>query len=207
MMMLTRRQREVYEFIRAYVARVGVAPSYEEIRRHFGFRSLNSVQKHLKRLAEKGVIRSPWGNQKRALTLVDWERSGTVELPLLGLVAAGRPLEAVEQSGTVEVPQAMLHHGEHYALEVEGQSMIEDGILDGDLLIVKRQETADEGQTVVALVDGEATVKRFYRTGEGIELRPANAALSPIVVTGGEFAIRGVVVGLVRSYGASHRTS
>ncbi|KPK67608.1 hypothetical protein AMJ82_10270 [candidate division TA06 bacterium SM23_40] len=207
MMMLTRRQREVYEFIRAYVAREGVAPSYDEIRRHFGFRSLNSVQKHLRRLAEKGVIQSPWRNQKRALALVDWERSGTVELPLLGPVAAGRPLEVVEQPGTVEVPQAMLHHGEHYALEVEGQSMVDDGILDGDLLIVKRQETADDGQTVVALVDGEATVKRFYRTGAGVELRPANAALSPIVVTEGEFSIRGVVVGLIRNYGASHYTS
>jgi repressor LexA len=199
---LTEKQQAVFDFLKGYRSEHGRPPSYEEIRQAFGFASLNSVKKHLQQLEKKGFIRSPWGNQKRALEILSEheDRAAAVSLPLLGTVAAGGPLESPEVPESIDVPEMLLGRGEHFALKVTGDSMIEDGIHEDDLLIVQRREKADPGQTVVALVDGEATVKRFYRQGAQIELRPANPNYAPLVVGEEAVRIRGVVVGLIRKY-------
>ena len=227
-MLPTPRQRQVYEFLRAYIRRHGSAPTYDEIRRHFAFRSYNAVQKHLRALAERGALRSPWGGRKRALTLVEpppheiaaldtargraarrraaWGVEpgepvpGGAFVPLLGEVAAGRPLEPFEHPEPIEIPPSLLRGGENFALRVRGDSMIDDGIHDGDIVIVRRQSTAENGQTVVALVDGEATIKKYFRRGQRVELLPANPQVPPIVVEWGDVLIRGVVVGLIRRF-------
>ena len=197
--MLTEKQQAVYRYIEQYIGARGYAPSFDEIRQHFGFRSFQSVQKHLKQLERKGMIRTGRKNQKRAIALIEHGGS-TVVLPMAGLVAAGRPIDPVEQHETVDVPDEMLGSGEYFALKVTGNSMIEEGIFDGDTIIIRRQKSAENGQTIVALVDGEATVKKYYNRGQTIELRPANPAMQPITVSRGDFMIQGVVVGLMRKY-------
>jgi len=196
---LTNRQQVVFEFIKGYIQTHGVAPSYEEIRRHFGFGSYNSVQKHLKSLVAKGYLKTPWGNQKRALTLAEPGPS-TAILPLLGRVAAGRPIEAIAHPETVEVPEMLLRGEDNFALRVVGDSMVDEGIRDGDIVIVKRQRDAENGQTVVALIGDDATIKQYYRRGGRVELRPANARMAPIVVDEGDLQIQGIVVGLIRKF-------
>ena len=198
---LTERQRAIYGFIKTYIAGHGIAPSYEEIRQAFRFRSYNSVQKHLKRLEEKGVLRSPWGNRKRALELVE-QRPVATSLPLVGRVAAGRPVEAIVHPETVEVPDALLRGVDNFALRVVGDSMIDEGIHDGDIVVVKPQRDALNGQTVVALIGDDATIKQFHRQGSRIELRPANPAMRPIMLQEEDLQIQGVVVGLIRRFPA-----
>ncbi len=196
---LTKRQKELYNYLENYLAENEQPPSYDEIRRAMGLRSLSTVHKHLRQLSRKGHLRSPWGSRKRALSLVkDGGRS--VALPLLGTVAAGDPIEALEVPEEVEIPEEMLGGGECFALRVRGESMIEEGIRDGDIIIVKSRETAELGQTVVALVDGEATVKMFHPRKDRIELRPANRTMESIFASPESVRIRGVVIGLVRSY-------
>ncbi|HEY7821105.1 MAG TPA: transcriptional repressor LexA [Vicinamibacteria bacterium] len=198
---LTPKQRAVLQYLKNYRREHGMPPSYEEIRREFGFASLNSARKHLLQLHRKGFIRSPWKNQKRALEIVEAaEAPRAAALPLLGAVAAGRPILSEEVDGSVDVPESMLRRGEHFALRVRGDSMVEDGIRDGDLLVVQRRENADAGQMIVALVDGQATVKRYYLQGEKVELRPANEHFNPIVVDAASVRVEGVVVGLVRTF-------
>jgi len=200
--MLTHRQKEIYEFLKSYIEHHGVAPTYEEIRRHFGFRSYNAVFKHLRQLESRGVLASPWKNRKQAFWLKEplGIAVSSVRLPLLGLVAAGEPIEALENRDAVEVPESFLGTGEHFALRVRGDSMVEDGIHDGDLILVRKQANADNGQTVVALIDSEATVKRFYQKGSSVELHPANLRMKPLVVDAGKVIIQGIVVGLIRRY-------
>ena len=196
---LTPKQRAVFDFLKSYRREHGMPPSYEEIRQEFGFASLNSARKHLQQLHRKGYIKSPWRNMKRALEIVEQEEAPrAVALPLLGSVAAGVPVDSAEVQETIDVPEALIGRGEHFALRVTGDSMIDDGIFDGDLLVVQRRDAAESGQTVVALVDGEATVKRFYQDGARIELRPANERFSPIFADPGSVQVRGRVVGLVR---------
>jgi repressor LexA len=198
---LTPKQRAVLQYLKDYRREHGMPPSYEEIRREFGFASLNSARKHLLQLHRKGFIRSPWKNQKRALEIVETaEAPRAASLPLLGSVAAGKPILSEEVDGTIEVPESMLRRGDHFALRVRGDSMVEDGIRDGDLLVVQRREEAEVGQTVVALVDGEATVKRYYLQGEKVELRPANERFSPIVAEASSVRVEGVVIGLLRTF-------
>lgn len=194
---LTPKQKQVLSFIRDYAAVHGYAPTQQEIARHFGFRSLGTVQNYLVRLEEQGLLRRSW-NAKRALEVVGPEGSGPA-LPLLGWVAAGRPIEAVASDDSLEVPTWMLGKGEHFVLRVKGDSMVEDGILDRDYLVVRRQPTVHNGQTVVAVLEGAATVKRFFRVGRGVELRPANSAMEPIRVGEGEsLRIEGAVVAVIR---------
>ena len=133
------------------------------------------------------------------ITLVEHGGRSMV-LQMAGLVAAGSPIEAIEQRETIDVPEEMLGAGEYFALKVRGNSMVDEGIVDGDTIVVKKQATAENGQTVVALVDGEATVKKLYRKKGGVELRPANASMEPIFVRERELVIQGVVVGLLRKY-------
>jgi repressor LexA len=192
----------VFEFIRSFMRRRGYAPSYEEIRAHFGFRSYNAVQGHLKQLETRGYLRSPWGNRKRAIEIVEPEEdvAAAAAIPLAGTVAAGRPIEAIEDDERIEVPRSLLRGGENFALRVKGDSMIEEGIHDGDVVIVRKQPKAERGAMVVALVDGEATVKRFHPRGPRVELRPAHPEMEPIVVPARSVRVAGVVIGLIRKY-------
>ena len=196
---LTPAQQKVFNFIRDYITRQGYSPSYDEVRRHLGFKSLNSVYKHIRQLEERGYLQTPWNNKKRALELVP-VNAGAVAIPFLGTVAAGTPIEAVVIQESIEVPENFLGHGNNFALRVRGDSMIEDGIRDGDILIITQQASAENGQTVVALVRGEATVKKFYRKGNDIELKPANSQMEPLTASAGDVEIVGVVMGLLRNY-------
>ncbi|HSH70407.1 MAG TPA: transcriptional repressor LexA [Deferrisomatales bacterium] len=195
---LTPKQKQVLEFIHGYAEARGYPPTQQEIATRFGFRSLGTVQNYLVRLEQHGLLRRSW-NAKRAIEVVGPKQTNALELPLLGTVAAGRPIEAVSTDDTLEVPPSMVGGGENFVLRVKGDSMVEDGILDGDYVVVRRQQTANNGQTVVALVDGDATVKRFHRRGNGIELLPANVAMRPIQVSAEQqFEIEGIVVGVIR---------
>jgi repressor LexA len=202
---LTPAQERVYQFVRGYIDQHGYAPSYEEIRSNLGFQSLNAVFKHLKQIEERGYLRTPWKNKKRALELAPLQ-GGSVFIPFLGAVAAGTPMEAVEVPESIEVPVNFLGNGSNFALRVKGESMIEDGIRDGDILIINKQPQAENGQTVVALVNGESTVKKFYHNGDEIELRPANESMEPIRVAADEVEVVGVVMGLLRNYRQKSRS-
>lgn len=196
---LTPRQRTAYDFITAFSGRKGYAPSFEEIRRHLGVASLNAVAKLISQLRRRGFLAPAPPNAKRWLAPPSRHAGGDT-IPLLGLVAAGRPIEAVEVPEEIGIPASMSGTGERFALRVRGDSMIEDGIHDGDVVVVRRARRAENGQTVVALVDGEATLKRFRLAGSRVELRPANAAMEPVRVAADRVEIRGVLVGLLRRY-------
>ena len=194
---LTPKQKKVLDFIRSHQEQEGYPPSQQEIARAFGFRSLGTVQNYLVRLEREGVLSRTW-NARRGMAVLRPASAG-LELPLAGTVAAGKPIEAVQTPDTLEVPPSMVGGGEHFVLRVQGDSMIGDGILDGDYVVVRKQAVADSGQTVVALLDGEATVKRLHRTAKGIELLPANPAMEPIEVPPEtDLHIEGVVVGVIR---------
>jgi repressor LexA len=208
---LTERQRDILNFIRDYQKERGVAPTHREICDHFGFSSYGTVYKHLSLLEKKGLIRRDW-NQKRGVELVDQEEgrsearapqgaaAGVRELPLFGYIAAGRPLDVDVSDETIAVPEHLTSRGENYVLKVRGDSMVDDGILDGDLVIISRREMADNGQMVVANVNGEVTLKRLYKEGDRVRLQPANSMMSPIYAAARDVAVQGVVVGLMRRF-------
>ena len=198
--MITKRQKELLDYVRGYIAKNGYAPTLEEIGRHFSLASLATVHKHLTNLERKGRIRRH-ANQSRALEVVPDPTVGrAVQVPLLGRVAAGTPIEAVETPETVTLPEELLGRGETFALRVRGDSMIGDGILDGDLVVVESRPTADNGSTVVALVRGDATVKKIYRERGRVRLMPANDRVPPIVARAADVEIRGVVIAVLRRY-------
>jgi len=197
---VTRRQRQILDYVQGYLRRHGYSPSLEEIGRHLGVTSLATVHKHLTRLEDRGAIRRR-AHQSRSLEVVgSREQGGVAPVPLVGRVAAGRPIEPVEVAETVSLPEDLLGRGETFALKVVGDSMIGDGILDGDVVIVETRSDAPNGSTVVALVGGDATVKRFYRRRGRIHLVPANEHVEPIVARPEEVQLRGVVIGLLRRY-------
>lgn len=200
-MFLTKRQKELLDYIQAYLTRHGYAPTLEEIGAHFELSSLATVHKHLSNLEEKGLIRRTW-NHSRAIELVPQRKKArAVEVPLLGRVAAGRPIEALEQDDTIALPEELIRRDNTYVLRVAGSSMVDDGIWDGDYIVVEERPTAENGETVIATIDGEATVKRFYREKGGkIRLQPANEKMDPIIVRANDLEIRGVVVAVMRKY-------
>ncbi|MBI3783813.1 MAG: transcriptional repressor LexA [Deltaproteobacteria bacterium] len=200
-MILTKRQKELYDYIDDYIATNGYAPTLEEIGERFQLSSLATVHKHLSNLEQKGVIRRKW-NFSRAIELVPMQRkTGALDLPLLGYVAAGQPIEAVERDDTFCVPEEFIRRQNTFVLRVKGDSMIEDGICDGDYIVVEERQTANNGETVVALINGDATVKRFQRDKGGkVRLVPANQSMQPIIVKDKDLAIRGVVVAVMRKY-------
>ncbi len=200
-MALTRRQREIYDFIRSFVGSKGYSPSLEEIGAHFRLSSVATVHKHVQHLVEKGFLRKAW-NRSRSVEPIEPPKSSWVSLPLLGIVAAGAPIEAIEVSETIDVPQDMVpRRGESFVLRVQGDSMIDEQIRNGDFVIVESRSEARDGETVVALVRGEeATLKRFYRRGSEVRLQPANERMHPIDLPAQDVQIRGVVRGLMRSY-------
>lgn len=202
-MSLTPRQKEVLDYIQGYLDAHGYAPSFDEIAANFQFRSLATVHEHLTNLQAKGYVRRDF-NRRRAIEVVPPPgQSGATEVPLLGQVAAGEPIEAVATHETLAVPNEFLpRRGNAYALRVRGDSMVDDHILDGDYVIVHSRQTAENGQTVIALIEGtSATVKRVYREPGGwVRLQPANERLNPIRVHEDDLIIQGIVVGVIRKY-------
>jgi repressor LexA len=197
-MNLTKRQKEILDFIRSYRSSHGISPTQREIRETFRLSSFGTVQKHLKRLEEKGALSREW-NRSRGIAPKE-DSGGARGVPLLGLVAAGRPIEPFPNEESIEVPATLLGKGDHFVLRVRGESMVEDGILDGDYVVVAKRAKAESGQTVVALVRGEATLKRYYAEGARVRLQPANSAMRPLTVDARDVLIQGVVTGLIRDY-------
>jgi repressor LexA len=202
-MPLTRRQKEILDYLQSYIHKQGYAPSFEEIAEHFAFRSLATVHEHLTNLERKGYIQRGH-NESRAIEMVPVPgQTGATELPLLGQVAAGEPIEAVVTPESIAVPNDLIpRRGNSYVLRVRGESMIDEHIESGDFVVVHGRDTADNGEMVVALVDGtSATVKRLYREPGGwIRLQPANETVRPIRVHEDNVLIQGVVVGVIRKY-------
>ena len=200
-MFLTKRQKELFDYLDGYLASHGYAPTLEEIGSQFNLNSLATVHKHLTNLEQKGLIRRTWNHSRAIELLPRAEASGAVELPLLGRVAAGQPIEALETADTIAVPAEFVRRRNTFVLRVVGSSMVGDGILDGDYIVVEERPTADNGETVVATLDGEATVKRFYRERGGrIRLQPANDTMEPIIARERDIEVRGVVVAVLRKY-------
>ena len=198
-MKLTEKQKAFLGYISRYMEDWGRSPSFEEICSHFGFTSYNTVTTYLKTLERKGYIRLPRKkNQKRAIEVISPVETRRFEFPLLGRVAAGKPIEAVEDMDVIEVPSSMIGQGDHFVLQVKGDSMKEDGILDGDFIVVRKQPTAENGETVVALINDEVTIKKYYKRKNYVELRPAHTGMEPIIVKQGDFRIDGRIVGVMR---------
>jgi repressor LexA len=197
----TRRQREILEYLKSYIGDHQFAPSFDEIARHFSFNSLATVHEHLTNLERKGLIRRNH-NESRGIEIApEPGQTGATELPLLGSVAAGAPIEAISTPETIAVPNNLVpRQGSSYVLQVAGDSMVDEHIVDGDLVVVQSRKTAQNGETIIALVDGtSATVKRIYReTGGWIRLQPANERVAPIRVHENDLVIQGVVVGVIR---------
>lgn len=201
MMQLTPKELKILGFIRMYSEKHQCPPTYSEIQLKFGYKSASSVQQFIEQLVEKGYLEAPLGqSKKRALRLVDDPASELAHLPLEGEVAAGYLTEAVQNREPVAIPRSFLKNdADYFALKVKGDSMIGDCIMDGDIVIIKRQSSAHNGQTVVAMVDKEATIKRFYQKKMHIELHPANANFEIIKVNKtADFKILGILTSVIR---------
>jgi len=197
--MFTKKQKQVLDFITSYQKRYGYSPSLEEIRKHFKLASVSTAHFHVKKLQELGFLKRGY-NKPRSIDV--YENEPMVNIPLLGLISAGQPIEAIEDKEMIAVPQNKLSRtGEFYALQVVGNSMIEENIHDGDIILVKKQEVAENGQKVVALIDGyKATLKKFYKERGYIRLQPANKAIEPIIIKRGkELVIQGIVIDVIRN--------
>ena len=199
---ITKKQKEVFDYIDRYSQDFGYAPTQKEIKDHFGFKSFGSVQRYIKYLVNAGYLEGDWNARRGLKTVSHQEDYNIADIPLLGKIAAGNPIEAIENPDeTISVPINFIRSGhKHFALRIEGDSMIEDGILNEDIVVCKYSQTAEQGETIAAVVDGEATLKHFYKHSDHIELRPANSSMSPIKIVSENFKIAGILVGLVRSY-------
>lgn len=200
---LTPKQQKLLQYINTYQSEKGYSPSQREIANHFGFKSLGTVQNYLKRLQDNQFLKKEW-NSKRGIQVMNSSSSAPIshtEVPLLGKVAAGKPLQ-YELNESVEVPLSLIQkEADYFALLVSGDSMIDEGIFDGDMVVIKKQSSANHGDTVVASLNNEATIKKLYKQSGKIELLPANPKYQPIVVNPQNlFSIEGVLVGLIRRY-------
>jgi len=201
-MALTRRQRQVLDVIHGFIDKHGYSPSLEEIGSELELSSVATVHKHVSHLVQKGYVRRTW-NQNRSIEIVDsGDTINALRVPLSGSIAAGRPLEAVATTESITVPAELVRdRSRAFALRVHGDSMIDEQIRDGDWVILERRDTAGDGETVVALIEGnEATLKKLYREGERVRLQPANPAMEPIFVPIDDVQVQGVVVGVIRKY-------
>jgi len=193
---LTERQREIYDFIRSKIETRGYGPTVREIGEAFGIKSPNGVMCHLKALEKKGLIHRE-GFSARAIQLIDYV-PGAAELPLLGNVAAGSPMEATDTNERLNF-NTLFGGTNHFALRVRGQSMIEDHIDDGDFVVIRKQERAENGERVVAMIENQLTLKKFFHEKDRIRLEPANGSMAPIYVDAdGEAQVVGVLVGVLR---------
>jgi len=197
----TPRQKQILDFVTRSIDRRGFAPSIQEICDHFDLSSTATVHKHLKNLAARGLLNRE-SHRSRALEVPGPSTAGSVEIPLLGRVAAGVPIEAISNPDTISIPADWLGRGERFALRVRGDSMIDAHIEDGDVVVVERKEVARDGDTVIALVDdAEATLKIFRSQADGrVRLEPRNESLKPMVFDAGRVRIQGTVVGVLRRY-------
>jgi len=200
-MKLTKRQKEILDFISGFIERNGYSPSMEEIAEEFKFASLNAVFKHLEALESRGHLHRD-SNRARSIQLASASSAGIQNLPLFGYIAAGRPIEAVSVPETMQIPDYLLpRKSSYYVLQVQGESMIDEHIQNGDYVVVESRESANPGDMVVALIDGESvTLKKFYPEGGNIRLQPANAALAPLIIDESRVRIQGVVVSVMRKY-------
>lgn len=196
---LTRRQREIYDYLVAHADEE--PPTLDELAAALGMRSRGSLHRHIQALVDAGLV-APMEGRKRGIRLTESEPDKESGLPLMGRIAAGQPIEALAHPESLEVPPELRSAGPCYVLQVEGDSMAEEGILDGDWVVVESRENAANGELVVALIDGEeATLKRIEQTSRGVTLHPANAAYRPQHYPPERVAIQGVVVGQMRRYG------
>jgi repressor LexA len=206
-MALTKRQREIYDFISRFVTTKGYSPSFEEIGEGMGLSSLATVHKHLTNLEKKGMLKRDY-NRSRSIDVIPPKGKMKKEmmldtagvLPLLGRIAAGQPIEALENPATISLND-VTRSKEVFVLQVTGDSMQDEHIVDGDYVMVEKQKTANNGEIVVALVDGtDATLKRMYREGDKIRLQPSNVTMKPIMVSAAAVQIQGRVIGVLRKY-------
>ncbi len=209
-MKLTKRQQEILDYIREYLQKNHYPPSIRDIAAHFSLASAGGVHKHLNNLKKKGFITFE-NNISRSIHILEDSNdisnsvsstSGLIELTLMGKVAAGLPIQHFLENETIEIPESMLRKpGETYALQVQGDSMIEDCICDGDLVVVEHRNYADNGDMVIAMINhSEATLKKFFHEGDKIRLQPSNHSMEPIYVDPQKLSIHGIVVGVMRSY-------
>jgi repressor LexA len=201
---LTKKQKAVLDYVRAFIENEGFSPSYEEIAVGLGLSAVSTVHVHVRNLVEKGYLTKKW-NTNRSLDMVRTLRDGSsaVEVPLAGRIAAGEPIEPVEDVETIGLPPDMIGRNETYILQVRGDSMIEDHVIDGDFVIVEKREMARDGEMVVALIRGnDVTLKRFRRDRGKIRLEPANPAYNPMVFDEKDVRVQGVVIGILRKYAA-----
>lgn len=198
---LTPRQAEILAFVTAYAEERGFAPTLQEIGDRFGLSSVATVHKHVRHLVDKGYLRRERRNASRDIEVVGGGGGVLATIPLLGTVAAGRPIEALAEHEQLRVPEEWLGKGRTYALRVRGDSMIDEQIRNGDTVVVEARETARNGETVIALVDGESvTVKQYFREGALIRLQPANPAVPVMRFPEERVTVQGVVIGVLRRY-------
>lgn len=199
-MALTPKKKKILDYIRKYQEENGgVSPSLREIAAHMGIRTVSTVHVHLKDLKTMGLLEHRW-NEKRGLRLRKGKESRD-SLELLGYIAAGKPIESVPDPARFNISEMLLAGGQNYLLRVTGDSMIEEGIYDGDFIVARRAEDATDGEMVVALVGGEVTLKRIYREGKIVRLQPAHPSMEPLRFPAKDVQIQGIVVGLLRKYG------
>jgi DNA adenine methylase len=197
---ITKRQKQVFDFVKDYISRHGYSPTLGEIKKGLKLSAVSTIYQHIDALIVKGYI-SKFDNKARAIEISNTKNRSLIKIPLLGTIAAGEPIEEITISGeTVTLSrEGLSSSGKHYALKVEGNSMIDEGIFNGDIVIIKEQQTADNGQTVVAIIDdNQATLKKIYREKNRFRLQPANQALLPFYRT--EVEIRGIVVKIIREF-------
>ena len=202
--MLTDRQQQTYDFIRAYARRHGVTPKLREVAEHLGISSRGSIHRYLRAIEAEGLIAVEPGRARGIRLAAEPERPDNARalmLPLMGRIAAGRPIEAIAGQDQFDLSEFFIGPN-RFVLRVQGDSMVEDGILDGDMVVVEQRSHAEDGEIVVALIDNEeATLKRLQRNGDGsITLRPANRLLAPMRYPGERVRVQGVVVGQLRVY-------
>src|SRR3954469_18584940 len=204
-MALTKRQKQIYDYIADFVQRNGYSPSFEEIGGGMGLSSLATVHKHISNLEKKGLIKRDY-NRSRSIDVLPpkgrmkQSMSAPLALPLLGRIAAGQPIEAVQNPETISLGD-FTGSKDVFVLQVRGDSMQDEAILDGDYVLVEKTQSAHNGEIVVALVGGaDATLKRIYREGESTRLQPSNAAMKPIIVPAAQVQVQGRVIGVLRKY-------
>ena len=198
MQTLTKRQKQILDFITQFIQSYDYAPSYREIAEHFGLSSTATIHEHIKSLEDKGVLSSSH-NVARSLEVMNYRFGRAIELPLAGLIAAGEPIEAIETQETIAVPRSLIKDENSYVLKVKGESMIDEGILDGDYVVVERKYYPQNGDVVVALLDNEyATLKKYFREKDRIRLQPANKTMKPIYAKNP--AIQGIVRAILRTF-------
>lgn len=197
---LTKKQHEIYNFIANFIIDKGYAPSYREIGQHFDLSSVATVAEHINSLREKGYLDIGDGGEARSIELTTNTEpfNGGVQIPLLGYIAAGQPIEAIKTNETIDIPRDMMAR-DVFALKVRGRSMIDDGIFDGDYVIIQKTSSPKNGEIVVALLNGEnVTLKRYYKEKSFIRLQPANSQYAPIRAK--KVLVQGKVKGLIRKY-------